>query len=154
MPCLAFTFTPNVGPLLQLSIQKVAYRPAAASAQIASEASAQEAISSYMALVDSGASCTCVSPKVVRDIGLRPIGKQAVGGMHGRKVINTYQFKVVLLFPISSNPAGGVMANAVAFNVTGVEFEPTANFDVLMGRDVLCQGQFSMGWDGHATFCV
>lgn len=154
MPCLAFPYTPNVGPLLQLSIQKVAYRPSSANLQRMPEGNAQEAISSYMSLVDSGASCTCISPKVVRDVGLRPIGKQAVGGMHGRKVINTYQFRVVLLFPVGNNPAGGVLANAVAFNVTGVEFEPSASFDVLLGRDVLCQGQFSMGWDGHATFCV
>ena len=39
------------------------------------------------------------------------------------------------------------------FPVTGVEVTIGATFDILLGRDILCHGTFSMSFDGHAMLC-
>ncbi len=109
----------------------------------------------YMALVDTGASCTCLSPKIVSDLALNPIGKQTVAGVHGRQAVNQYQFHVGILFGQGAPaPTGTVNVQVVPILATGVEFAPSGNFDVLLGRDILCQGAFSMTFDGHAVFSL
>lgn len=37
-----------------------------------------------------------------------------------------------------------------------VEFAqpPHANYQVVLGRDILCRGQFSLGFDGHFSFAL
>jgi predicted aspartyl protease len=112
------------------------------------------AVTFYTALIDTGASCTCITPKVVSDVGLTPIGKQSVGGVHGRKAVNQYLFQVAFLFPQSQAATGAVTANAVAIPVTGVEFDSPGGFDVLLGRDVICRGILHISWDGHGTFAL
>jgi hypothetical protein len=109
-----------------------------------------------MALIDSGASHTAISPKVVQDLSLTPIGKQPVGGVHGNQPTNLYQFQVGVVFPQSQLPSGLVNVNMVIFAVTGSEFIPPnpGVFDVLLGRDVICRGHFSMSFDGHAILSL
>ncbi|MGH7068953.1 MAG: aspartyl protease family protein [Acetobacteraceae bacterium] len=108
-----------------------------------------------MALIDTGASATAISAKVIKDVGLMSIGKKPVGGVHGHRPTNLYQFQVGLVFPQSPSPTGAINANIAPFPVTGPEFVPLGpSFDILLGRDVLCHGTFSMSWDGHAVICV
>jgi hypothetical protein len=95
MPCQAFQYTPNVGPMLQLAIWRPGYQPTAALPSPTAVAPPEQ-ITAYAALVDTGASCTCLSAKAIKDVGLNPIGKQLVGGVHGSKLTNQYQFQVVL----------------------------------------------------------
>ena len=45
-------------------------------------------------------------------------------------------------------------ASIASFTVNGIEFIPLPGFDVLLGRDILCQGTFVMSFDGHATLCL
>ena len=109
----------------------------------------------FMALIDTGASHTALTSKVVKQLGLTPISKQPVGGVHGQQPTNIYQFQVGLAFPNGPINAGGqVSVNIMAFTVSGSEFISGAAFDVLLGRDVLCQGVFSMSFDGHAIFSI
>jgi predicted aspartyl protease len=108
----------------------------------------------YMALIDTGASCTCISAKVIRDLGLNPIGKQPVGGVHGSQATNAYQFLTGIVFPQSVSAAGIMNATVMTFPVTGVEFVPPGAFDVLLGRDIICQGHFSMSFSGQAVLCL
>ena len=42
-----------------------------------------------------------------------PTGKQIVGGVHGQKVVNQYQFQVALLFPQSQTSNGIANANGI-----------------------------------------
>jgi hypothetical protein len=109
------------------------------------------AVTFYNALIDTGASCTCITNKIINDVGLTPAGKQSVGGVHGKKVVNQYQFQVALLFPQAQAASGTVTANAMAIPVTGVEFDSPGGFDVLLGRDVICRGILHISWDGHGT---
>lgn len=149
MPCLSIPYNPSVGPQLQLAVFPPGYNPPQAPA-----GPNPTNVSLYTALVDTGASCTCVSAKVISDIGLMPSGKIPVGGVHGSQAANQYQFIAALIFGQMQAPNGAVLANMHAYTVLGVEFVPNGNFDVLLGRDILCRGVFTMSWDGHATFCV
>jgi predicted aspartyl protease len=111
----------------------------------------------YMALVDTGASCTCISQKVIQDLGLAPIGKVPVGHAQGIAATNSYQFQVVFAFPSGpAAPTGVVPSQVLAIPVIGVEFmpQPGSGFDMLLGRDILCRGVFSMSFDGHAIFSI
>jgi hypothetical protein len=47
-----------------------------------------------------------------------------------------------------------VSANIFQFAVMGSEFISAGNFDVLLGRDVLCLGVFCTSFDGHAVFSI
>jgi len=87
-----------------------------------------------MALIDSGASHTCVSPKVVADVGLAPIGKIPVAGVHGSIPTNTYQFSVGFLIDPKQDATGQVTGQLHWMLVTGTEFNNTnCGFDVLFG---------------------
>lgn len=150
MPCLGFTYNPQVGPIIQVAIFPFGFNPAS---QVFNQPSPPTQL--YNALIDTGASCTCISPKICNDANLPPIGKQPVGGVHGTKAVNQYQFQVAVLFGASSvAPTGAASVNFVMYPVVGFEFAPPGPFDVLLGRDVLCQGHLAMSFDGHGIFCV
>ena len=108
----------------------------------------------YSALIDTGASCSCVSDKVIKAEGLLPSGKQQVGGVHGSQPTNAYRFQIAIPFVQSQHVGGTVAANVMAFNINGIEFIPLPNIDVLIGRDILCTGAFAMSFDGHATLSL
>jgi predicted aspartyl protease len=57
-----------------------------------------------MALIDTGASSTCLTAKVINQVGLSPIGKQPVGGVHGQRPTNIYNFQVGIPFPTVRSP--------------------------------------------------
>lgn len=100
MPCLAIPFTPDIGPVFQLAIWKPGFQPSLPTAGSQNV----NPIVLYAALADTGASCTCLTAKVIADVGLTPIGKQNVGGVHGQKLTNQYQFQVAILFPQNASP--------------------------------------------------
>jgi hypothetical protein len=103
-----------------------------------------------MALIDSGASHTCVSAKVVADVGLAPLGKIPVSGVHGSTPTNTYQFSVGFLIDPKQDATGRVTGQLHWMQVVGTEFDNTnCGFDVLLGRDIICRGSFSMTFNGQ-----
>jgi hypothetical protein len=106
-----------------------------------------------MALVDTGASSTCISPSVVSDLGLIPTGIVPIAGVHGSVPTNTYQFLVGFVIPQQPLPSGVVAATMHTFPISGAEFAVGgAVFDVLLGRDVLCLGHFTMTFAGQFFF--
>jgi len=148
MPSLSFNYTTAVGPLIQVAIEVAAFNAAQPAA------GAPINLHTYMALIDTGASCTCISPKVVNDLGLKSIGKQKVGGVHGGKQTRKFQFSAVLIFPQSQLATGAMNAQLTTYQITGIEFVPPGAFDVLLGRDIICQGVFQMSFDGHAILSL
>jgi Aspartyl protease len=108
----------------------------------------------YMALVDSGASSTCISSRIVKEVGLSPIGKIQVAGVHGSTPTNSYQFAVGFILPVRQEATGAIFGNMTGFVVDGTEFvNDGCGFDVLLGRDILCKGSFHMSFDGHFLIC-
>lgn len=74
MPSLSINFNPLVGPLVNLAIMPMSFggQPAGATSPVN--------LNNYMALVDTGASNTAISKKVVSDLQLAPLSKQPVAG--------------------------------------------------------------------------
>jgi hypothetical protein len=147
MPSLSIQYNPKVGPLLQVAIFPIGFTPQTGAVTPLNP-------TFYMSLIDTGASCTCITEKVIRDVGLSPVGKQQVGGVHGSGTTNAYQFQLGLIFPTAQLPTGVVNVNLTLFPVNGIEFKSLGGFDVLLGRDILCQGAFSMSFDGHAILSI
>jgi hypothetical protein len=148
MPCIATTYNPSIGPLLQVAI----FPPSSLGT------SPLPAITSgphlYMALVDTGASSTCISTKIVNDLALPPTGKMPVAGVHGSMPANTYQFIVGFILPQRQDATGTILANITPFPVDGIEFANIGcGFDVLLGRDVLCRGQLTLSFSGQFVIC-
>jgi hypothetical protein len=148
MPCIAAQYNPRVGPLLQLSIFAADIRATQGTPIL------RDRQHIYMALLDTGASSTCVSRKVVEEVGLRPTGKMPVIGVHGSTPTNTYQFTVGFIVPQGQDATGALLADLTMFAVDGIEFANVGcGFDVLLGRDVLCRGQFTMTFNGQFVIC-
>ena len=134
MPCISGTFNADVGILLLVAILPSGTAKVAQGAQ------------GVHGLVDTGATRTCVSPQLANDIGLVPHGKSSMRGVTGTKSVNSYHVDFILGFG-SSNV---VVSNLVVseFNIMG------APFDVLIGRDVICQGVLTMDHSGHFSFSI
>ena len=97
MPSLSMN-SRDCGPLISLAIMPVAFAPDLKATHEQNPVSLHH----YMALIDTGASHTAISAKVISDLGLAPIGKQPVGGVHGQAPTNLYTFQVGLVFPQNS----------------------------------------------------
>jgi predicted aspartyl protease len=96
----------------------------------------------YMALIDTGASHTSISKKILTALNLNPSGKQPVSGLHGPQPTKLYQFQIELIFPQSQAATGAISAQLSLTPVIGPEFMAPGGFDVLLGRDVICRGHF------------
>ncbi|MGO8779114.1 MAG: hypothetical protein ACLQKK_09405, partial [Rhodomicrobium sp.] len=91
---------------------------------------------------------------LISDLSLNPTGKIPVIGVHGTTDTNTYQFNVGFMISQQQAPTGLMLGNVTLFPVFGTSFNNEGcNFDVLLGRDVICAGQFSLGFNGQLIFC-
>jgi hypothetical protein len=142
MPCLSGRFDPAIGPLVNLAI-------AAAGSVTAVASSAPPAgLQAFPALIDTGATITCISPTIVQALQLQARGKRPMGSATHQVVpVNVYLVDLILPF----GPTALVLDNRQVMEVA-----PPANsaFQALVGRDILCQGAFTLSFDGHFTFCL
>ncbi len=85
------------------------------------------------ALWDTGASKSCVSPWLVASLGLTPSGTRQVHTADGLSPKNTYVVNFYL-------------PNSVCmFGMVATEFSAShGNFNVLVGMDIICIGDFSI----------
>ena len=88
---------------------------------------------SAKALWDTGASKSCVSPALVGSLGLTPSGTSQVHTADGTSTRNTYVVNFYL-------------PNSVCmFGMVATEFSAShGNFNVLVGMDIICFGDFSI----------
>ena len=152
MPCISGVYNPAVGPLTQLSIINPTPQmlSGASNPLPISMSGSSQAPRFYTALIDTGATLTCISPKVVHEVGLQPTGKSLMTGSTGSSPVNTYQFGVGFMINPVQTPTGQVTGTLEIKIVDGMEFAVQgAAFDVLLGRDIICAGSFSLSFDGH-----
>jgi hypothetical protein len=90
---------------------------------------------------------TCISPQVVQSIGLQPIGMHPMVSATQTVPVNVYL--VDLLLPFGT--AGLLQAGVQVMEFAG---DPGQLFQILLGRDILCRGTFTMSFDGHFTFSL
>jgi hypothetical protein len=142
VPHLTGQLNRSVGPLVRLGVRQAQPFTAVGVLQ------ALPANQIFTALIDSGASHTCVSPAVVAAVGLPVAGIVQVGSAtHQGQLRNMYVADVALILPI---------VNWWFPNLQVIDFTPQANspYEMLLGRDILCKGSFHMSPDGHFTFSI
>lgn len=109
------------------------------------------------ALVDTGASRTCIARSVVDALGLPSIGKASMGTAGGITEVNMYDVHVALFVDGARNSDGSydVRAQASVFKDMRVsEFTADGDdrFQALIGRDILRIGVLTLSPDGHNSF--
>ena len=142
MPAVSGDYDPDIGILLRVGIH------AGGALRAASGGSGPSAMPvEAHGLVDTGASLTAISLRLVRAFELQPSGRAEVQGVTGAMEVDTHIVDLVLRFGTSS---------AVAIeNFEVCEFEHgTAPFDAIIGRDILCQGVLTTDFAGRFTFSV
>lgn len=101
-----------------------------------------------LGIIDTGATSTAISERVVEQLGIPPIGKVRLKTAAGTKEANTYQVDVILFFGSQVIPLTSM--TVTEFEAGSEDGEPQA----LIGLDVLQKGSLSMDFTGHYTFCV
>lgn len=101
----------------------------------------------YRALLDTGSLKSSISDGVAKDLNLTNRGGFNVHSANGMRERPAYSVDLAIQF--ESKPA-------VVRRLEVLEFTPgpDSDFEVLIGRDILCQGVFTMSFDGHFTFSI
>jgi len=135
MPCLSGKFDPAIGPLINIAVLL---------ANTATPTIGQLTV--YPALLDTGASVTCISQSVVQALNLQPIGMRPMASATHAVAVNAYLVDLILPFG-----AAGLIVSATQV----LEFmDGNAPFKILLGRDIICKGTLSISFDGHFSFSL
>lgn len=149
MPCISGSYNPAAGPLIQVVIIDPTQTPVSSGGTIKGTT-----LNVFLALADTGASSTCISQKVAQDVGLQPSGKTLMSGATGQSPVDQYTFVVAFMLNPTQDPSGHLSGSLASHIVQGCEFANHGfGFDVLLGRDILCKGVFSLSGDGHYLLC-
>ena len=146
MPCLAATFDPTIGPLLNVLIAPAGTLKARANG-------AEEPAVGYLSLlIDTGADITCLTTQAAVQFGLQLLGKRNVHHAAVEDEANTYLADIAIPF---GDPTKGAQTH-IAENMTIMEFGGAhTNYQGLLGRDLICRGLLSIsGWDSRYIFCL
>jgi hypothetical protein len=147
MPCITLPFDPAVGPLLNIGI-------APAAALVSAQQGAPLDVTACVALIDSGASITCVSAALAARVGLKLLGMRPVAHAQGMTAANLYLADVAL--PFGDISKGVAVATMPIQSIQVMEFQPnSAPFEALLGRDIICMGLLTIiGYDRRFTICM
>ena len=98
----------------------------------------------FVAIWDTGATTTVITPKVVQTLGLIPSGKANIRGVAGKKDnANTYYIVIVLPNSVEVN----------VFRAVEAPEEIAGGADILIGMDIIALGDFSVtNVDKKTTF--
>jgi|GEM_PF-918554 len=107
----------------------------------------------FRALVDTGATSSCITTKVASAVGLDPVGRVSVQGVAGVADLNNYLFHVGFIENVQSDQ-GQTLAQVNVLNreITGAEVNSGGHFDVLLGMDVLSTGTLIVHGNKHFSF--
>lgn len=102
-----------------------------------------------LALLDTGATTTGVTPRVIEALGLLTMGKRPIGSAQGDGQADRYLFRIGLNAPVRSIEMQAsfpfVFEAVMGFGLTGA-----FRFDALLGMDILSQCDFRMDRHGSA----
>ncbi len=104
------------------------------------------------ALIDTGATGTCITESAARKLGLEPSGIVPVQGVGGTSYHNSYIFKVGFV-DLRKNELGfeSPQFHLVDREINGVEFDcGNEDFEVLLGMDVLSIGSLTVDGRGKS----
>ncbi len=92
----------------------------------------------FKGIWDTGATSSVITQKVVEELGLQPIGMTQVSHAHGKTVAEVYLVNISL-------------PNGVAFAGITVTKGDLATNDVLIGMDIIGQGDFAVSNHNNRT---
>lgn len=134
MPSLSKVFDRKVGPLLQVAMAPPGWQDGGQLVTIT-------------ALLDTGASTTCIAPAVAAALGLPIFGMRPMASAtHAAVPVPLYICDLIIPFPGTTHH--------IARGLPVLEFTPPSTFQALLGRDILCQGALAMSSDCHMTFSI
>lgn len=139
MPSIIRTYDPKYGPLINTRIVprgKVDWAEAGAVGSLSH---------TYEFLLDTGASCTYISPRIAQELDLEPQGRKNMITSAGKNSTKFYVVELGLLFD------EGKMhweCNHEVLSFIG----DAQGYDGLIGRDILCRGVFTMSKDKYFSF--
>ena len=93
-----------------------------------------------IALVDTGATISAVTPRVVRTLQLPQLGKRPLASAQGEGQAERYLFR----FALQANRVHAPSFPFVFEEVVGFELTDSFQFDALIGMDILSQCDFEM----------
>ena len=146
MPCITCQFDPSVGPVIDIGI--------AAPAAIKTLSTSGRPIVARRALVDTGASITCVTAEIAQQENLKLMGKRDTNSAHGTQPCNLYLADLAVPF---GNTGSGSEVPAFSMEAIRVmEFvSKSPHFQILLGRDVLDRGLLTVsGFSRQLTLCL
>lgn len=107
------------------------------------------------ALIDTGAQGTCITPNAAEKLGLEPTGMMRVHGVGGSKLHYRYLFKIGFV-DLRRSEIGhqSPQFHVVGREIDGADFDcgPDADFDVLLGMDLLSIGTLTIASTGNFRF--
>ena len=139
MPCLSGQYNPAIGLLINVGVLPPGTVTPAGVGNMP--------LTAYPALVDTGASKTCISIIVVQAVGLKPIGLAPMISANQTLPANQYLADLALVF----GPGALFVPNIQVSEFTAA---PNSPFQVLVGRDIICRGALTLSFDGHFTFSL
>lgn len=139
MPCLSGRFDVGIGALTSVAVLPIgAFLPTAIP---------PVEITTFAALIDTGATTTCITPDVAQTVGLEPIGKRPMVSATHSVDVDVYLGDLFLPFGKSGLLLSGIQLMSFA--------TPAGSpFKILLGRDIICRGTFTMSFDGHFTLSL
>lgn len=106
----------------------------------------------FRGLIDTGASRTCISQRLVSMYNFAPTGDATMAHAWGTNKASTYLFNVYV--PTAVTESGSEVTSEITrFTLEGLSFKASGDFDLLIGRDFIGRGQLTMNFDGHFTMC-
>lgn len=112
-------------------------------------------IEPFRGLIDTGAALTCVTSRVAQKIGLVPRGKRQLGNISDVRSHRTFSFVLGVWYSEENGDPQNRTTGYYGFEpVLGCEIPDKMDFDVLIGMDVICQGDFMTKRSGEFTWLL
>lgn len=109
----------------------------------------------YLALIDTGATRTCITERVIARFSLRPVTKLLVASATSPpERRRAYEFSLGLFCTNETETIGNQSLYTLGRTFVAPVFKDNGNFDVLLGMDLLSQGRlvFEIGGDFSFRF--
>lgn len=112
----------------------------------------------YGALIDTGATISGISQKIIDEVRLKFVGSKTVITAEGLTSLDVYFFSLALqLTEIVDNENGFTEEAAYSSQlIKGIKIyaEKHSKYDVILGMDVISRGSLKLDPDGHFSFCL
>jgi hypothetical protein len=111
---------------------------------------AQLEILEFSGLIDTGAQVTLVTNSALRRLRLRPLGKRPLGNVSNISIHRTYSFKPGVWYSRDEGASLAPSRGYFSFDpILGCDFPDRPDFDVLIGMDLIMQGDLHIFRDGE-----